>query len=338
MNLLTKTILGSAFLLGSYPCFAQSNDSISTIKTDSTARRAVAYVADKFAVARPLNIEFTHSAPYNYTSKLAGSPLPSGRINTFSQAKISANINFIKRKNWLLGATLGYRYTRAEADNLSASGSLTFRTDEDFHYHFSSLNFSYFSNLFGKRMIYSSSVLVDGSEQHFERIKGIFTGTMVLRANQRTKMTVGVLVNIDQSAQSPVIPTFSYEHKFSNGFMADIVLPRSIYLRKTMFGNGRASIGTELDRTSFYIYDIDGTDQRYEYRQLDINSGLTYEHVVAKYFVLTAKTGLKYSPAGRLFRKEDSFASPVLEISPDPTFYFNIGVSFNPFTVLRGKK
>lgn len=324
-------------LIGAYPCFSQSTDS-TAIKKDSTARRVVTFAADKFAVARPLNIEFTHSAPYNYTSKLEGAPLPSGRINTFAQAKISANINFIKRKNWMLGATFGYRYTKTEADNLQASGGLTFKTDEDFSYHFSSLNFSYFSSLFGKRMIYSSSVLVDGSEKHFERIKGIFTGTMVLKANQRTKMTAGVLVNVDQSAQSPVIPTFSYEHKFNNGLIADIVLPRSIYLRKYMFGNGRASLGTELDRTSFYVYDIDGTAQRYEYRQLDINSGLTYEHLIGKYFVVTAKTGMKYSPSGRLFKKEDSFASPVLEISPDPTFYFNIGISFNPFTLLSKKK
>ncbi|WP_205945164.1 hypothetical protein [Pedobacter psychrodurus] len=124
---------------------------------------------------------------------------------------------------------------------------MAFRTEEDFNYLFSSLNFTYFSSLFKKRMIYSSSFLVDGSEKHFERIKGIFTGTMVLKANQRTKMTAGVLVNIDQSAQSPIIPTFSYEHKFNNGLIADIVLPRSIYLRKYMFGNGRASLGTELD-------------------------------------------------------------------------------------------
>ncbi|TCD26519.1 hypothetical protein EZ456_13070 [Pedobacter psychrodurus] len=337
MNPIKSTLFASILFIGASKCFAQKTDSIPGMKRDSIARRTVAFAADKFAVARPLNIEFTHAAPYNYSSKLEGTPLPNGRINTFTQARIGANVNFIKRKTWMLGVTAGYRYTKAQADNMPASGGLTFRTDENFSYLFSSLNFTYFSSLFKKRMIYSSSFLVDGSEKHFERIKGIFTGTMVLKANQRTKMTAGVLVNIDQSAQSPIIPTFSYEHKFNNGLIADIVLPRSIYLRKYMFGSGRASIGTELDRTSFYVYDIDGTAQRYEYRQLDINSGLTYEHAIGKYFVLSAKTGMKYSPSGRLFKKEESFASPVLEISPDPTFFFNVGISFNPFTVLTKK-
>jgi hypothetical protein len=39
-----------------------------------------------------------------------------------------------------------------------------------------------------------------------------------------------------------------------------------------------------------------------------------------------------------VFRKEDSFGDPVLETTPDPAFYFNIGVSFNPFSVIGGKK
>ena len=35
---------------------------------------------------------------------------------------------------------------------------------------------------------------------------------------------------------------------------------------------------------------------------------------------------------------EDSFKDAVYEIKPDPTFYFNLGVSFNPFTLLGKKK
>lgn len=187
-------------------------------------------------------------------------------------------------------------------------------------------------------MVYSSSVMVDGSEKHFERVKGIFTGTMVLKANQRTKMTAGFLISIDPSAPTPFVPTFSYEHKFNNGLIADVVLPRSVYLRKFVFNhNGRISFGSELDRTAFYLYKLDGTNQKYEYGQMDINSGLAYEHAIGKHFMLTAKSGIKYTPSGRIFKKEDSFADPVYKVSPDPTFYFNIGISFNPFSLL-GKK
>ncbi len=85
------------------------------------------------------------------------------------------------------------------------------------------------------------------------------------------------------------------------------------------------------------MYNINGTSQRYEYRQLDINSGSIYEHAVGN-FLVTVKTGMKLTPSGRLFRKEDSYKDAVFETSPDPTFYFNIGVSFNPFTLIKEKK
>jgi hypothetical protein len=238
----------------------------------------------------------------------------------------------------MLGATLGYRYTAVAADVITPAAGSIKSTDNGFHYHFTSLNVVYFSTLFKKRTIYTGSILVDGSDQHFERVKGILTGTMVLKANQRTKMMVGVMISIDPSAQSPFIPTFTYEHKFNNGLVADVILPRSIYLRKNLFTNGRLSLGTEMDRTSFYLYDIDSTSQKYEYRQLDINSGLVYEQVIAKHFLATAKTGIRVTPSGRIFKKEDSFGSPVFETKPDPAFYFNIGLSFNPFTIIGKKK
>lgn len=318
--------------------FSQTTDSIPRQDSAGLQRRVQAYAADKFAIARPLNIEFVYAAPYSYTSDRDGKSFQGGKVTGFSQVKVSSNINFIKKKNWILGATIGYRYTSSGADISDPFTSSAKSVENDFHYLFSSVNFSYFSTLFNKRVIYTSSVLVDGSEKHVERVKGLITGTMILKANQRTKMTAGILVNIDPSAQTPVIPTFSYEHKFNNGFVADIVLPRSLYIRKYLHPNARISLGSELDRTSFYLYNIDGTDQRYEYRQLDVNSGLTYEHVIAKQFVFTAKTGMRLTTSGRLFRKEDSFGAPVFETRPDPAYYLNVGISFNPFTVIGKKK
>jgi hypothetical protein len=318
--------------------FSQTIDSIPKRTPDSIPKRAVAYAADKFAIARPLNIEFTQAAPYNYTAKSGGKSFPQSKVTSFSQVKVSANVNFIKRKTWMLGATLGYRYTATDADVINPATSGIQTINDGFHYHFTSLNVAYFSTLFKKRTIYTSSIMVDGSDQHFERVKGIITGTMVLKANQRTKLMVGFMVNIDPSAQSPFIPTFTYEHKFNNGIIADIILPRSIYFRKYMSASGRLSFGTEMDRTSFYLYDVDGTSQKYEYRQMDVNSGLVYEQVIAKYFMLTAKTGMKLTPSGRIFKKEDSFGSPVFETKPDPAIYFNIGLSFNPFTIIGKKK
>ncbi|MDR2123186.1 MAG: hypothetical protein LBP34_08690 [Flavobacteriaceae bacterium] len=340
MEMIKKTALVLGFLFLSVKGFSQVTDTIPKTIKDSIniPKRTVAYAADKWAIVRPLNVEFTHSAPYNFTSERGNTPLPEGKVESFTQARVSANFNFIKRKTWLLGATLNYRYTTTETNMTDPFTANPTTLDEDFHYLSSAVNFSYFSTLFKKMTIYSSSIIVDGSDQHFERVRGLISGVMVLKANRKTKMMVGLVVNIDPSAQTLVVPIFTYEHKFNNGLIADVTLPRSIYLRKYVFSNaGRVSLGSELDRTSFYLYNIDGTSQRYEYRQLDITSGLVYEHAVGD-FVVTAKTGIKLTPSGRLFRKEDNFNDAVFETSPDPTFYFNIGVSFNPFTFLKKNK
>jgi hypothetical protein len=311
------TALALIVLSASVRGFSQSKDTI------PQSTKVIGVVADKFAVARPLNIEFSSASPYNFSSKPS---IPENKVNNYTQAKISANVNFIKRKTWLFGASAGYRYTHIERDY-----------NEDYNYLFSSLNFTYFSTLFKKRTVYSSSLIVDGSDRHFERVKGMLTGVMVLKANRTVKMTVGLVVSIDPSAQTPVIPIFTYEQKFKNGLIADITLPKSVYLRKYVFDRrARISLGTELDRTSFYVYHIDSTSQRYEYRQLDINSGVVYEHAIGA-FVITGKTGIRWTPSGRLFKKEDSYKDFVLEAKPDPTFYVNIGVSFNPFTMLKKK-
>jgi hypothetical protein len=340
MNRIKVTLASFTLLTMSNLSFAQTQDSLSKKSQDSLniRRRTVAAVADKFAVTRPLNIEFTNTAPYNYKSETGGNNPGESKMRRFDQTKVSVNVNLVRRKTWMLGTTFGYRGTSIEAETRESGSVDQMDINEDYHYLFSAASFTYFSTLFKKRTFYSATVLGEGSEKHFERVKGLFTGTMLLKANEKTKMTVGILINIDPTAQSPFIPIFTYEHKFNNGLIADITLPKSLYMRKFVFkDNGRVSMGTELDQTTFYVYNLDGSDQKYQYRQLNINSGVVYEHVIGKYFLLTGKSGITLTPNGRLFRKEDSFGDPIYEIKPDPTFYFNVGVSFNPFTVFGRK-
>ena len=340
MEAIRKTVLVVGILIFSIESFSQNNDTIPGDGQESLsrARRAAAVAAEKFAIARPLNIEFTHTTPYNFTSEKGDNSLPESKVKGLSQAKISANINFIKKKNWLLGTTLGYNYISVDADMTDPFSGAIKTVENDFHYFHAGANIAYFSTLFNKRTIYTSSIIVDGSEKHFERVRGLLSGTMVLKANERTKMSAGIAVNIDPLSEIPIIPTFSYEHKFRNGLIVNLVLPKNMYLRKHVFDNGRISLGTEMDRTTFYLYNIDGTDQKYQYRQLDSNSGLVYEHVVAKHFLITTKAGVKFTPSGRLFRKQDSYGDPVFKMTPDPAFYFNIGISFNPSSLIGQKK
>ena len=319
-----------AVLILSKPAFSQTQDSVS--------KKVVAYVADKFPVARTFNVEFAQSVPYNFSSALRGTTLPDSRFSNWTQVKASANINFIQTRNWILGTTFMYRYTSLTAALDEPVSGLPSTAKENFQYHNTALSLTRISKLFNKTTFYTGSVSIDGSEKQFERVRGLFAATMLLKATAQTKMSVGFFLSIDPSSQIPILPTFSYEHHFNNGMFVDITLPRNIMLRKEVFGNGRISFGTEMDRTGFYLYNLDNTGKTYEFQQLDINNGLTYEHRLWNYFILTAKSGVRISPNARIFDRNKTVSDYIYQAKPDPSFYFNIGLSFNPFAKKDGKR
>lgn len=321
--LLLLTVLSATCKTG----FSQKRDSLTT--------KIIAVVANKFANARTLNFEFSGSSPYNFTSELQGKAAPAGRVTNWTQIRANANLNFIQTRKWILGANFSYRRTSVTATLDEPIPGMNSSLKGDLQYHSSSLNLTRIAKVFGKTTIFSGSVSIDGSEKKFERTKGLIATTMLLKANAKTRLGVGFMVNIDPSAQLPALPIFTFEHRFNNGLIADITLPRNIHIRKHVLKYGRLSIGTELDRTGFYLYNQDNSGRTFEYNQVDVNSGLTYEHLVFNYFVVTLKGGMRASLSPRIFDRNQSYGDPIFETKPDPSAFFNVGISFNPFAKKR---
>lgn len=318
-------LLGSVALVCN--SFAQTKDSI--------PQKVQAIVADKFPAARVLNLTYEYNGGFKYSSNVKGGASTQGKVESFHQAGGSLNVNFLNRRSWTLGTSLGYQYTsfNVQESDLNAQ-PLKMRT-QDFHYHYESLNFSYFSKLFGKMVIYSASFMTDGSDKGFERMRGMLTGTWVLKATRDVQMTIGLLGFVDPAAIIPVVPTFTYKQQYRDGWMIDMLLPKGIYVRKTMLRNGRLSLGSDLNTTTFYLYDFWGSDKTYTFSQMEINSGLTYEHNLGRSFIATLKSGMKTIPRSRIFEKSERQNNYVWEASADPSFYVNAGLSFNPFAKKR---
>ncbi|KFF24898.1 DUF6268 family outer membrane beta-barrel protein [Chryseobacterium vrystaatense] len=300
-------------------------------KRDSIPLKVRAFIADKFPQNRDLYIDFSQTAPFQFSSKLDGKDLPENKMKSFQQLKAGTNIYFVKKRNWLLSTSLNYRFT-----SFNTQEPITAEANQknNFHYHSEAVNFNYFSKLFNKTAIYTATASVDGSDQHFERIRGMVTASVVLKATPKVKMVVGLAGLIDPSSQVPILPIFTYENKFNNGWVLDILLPKKLLVRKDIFANGRISLGTEMDNTSFYLYKNNRT---YEFRQLEINSGAIYEHHLGGNFIGALKTGIRAVPRARVFDKEESFKDYIFEASYKPSFYFNVGVSYNPFGKPRAK-
>jgi hypothetical protein len=300
--------------------------------SDSASQRVLNYLAAQFAIARPFNLEYTGSMPFNYNPKVGDIKLPQARMHQFSQLKTSASFNLIKTRKWTAGVTAGYRYTDLSTTIRASGSSQEYELDNEFHYFFASVNLNHISKLFNKTVIYSGSLITDASEESFGRVKGLLSATMVLRADAKVRMSAGLLVNIDAGSQLPVFPLFMYENKLGKGWTADIIVPRQFLLRKYIPGHGRLSIGTQLDGTTFYLNGLSANaTQKFEYRQTDILNGLIYEHLLGKHFILTAKGGVRVTANGKIFEKSKTFADGVFETSPKPGGYFNVGVSFNSF-------
>ena len=100
------------------------------------------------------------------------------------------------------------------------------------------------------------------------------------------------------------------------------------FMRKDIFENSRISFGSEMENTSFYLYNSNKT---YEFRQFEINSGAIYEHKISDAFIGTFRTGLKIFPNSRIFEKNESFNDYFFDAKPKPALYFNLGISYNPF-------
>jgi hypothetical protein len=300
-------------------------------KKDSIPLKVRAFFADKIPQARNFNLEYTFVTPSSFSSQLQGKDLPDNKVKSFQQVKADANIYFIKNRSWLLSTALSYRYTSIRNENSVIPGT---EGEETFHYHSEAINLSYFSRLFEKTAIYSASISTDGSDQRFERIRGLVTASLILKATPKTKMSLGLAGIIDPSTQIPVLPVFTYENRFNNGWVLDILLPKKVLVRKDIAANGRISLGTEMDNISFYTYRNNNT---YEFRQAALNSGAIYEHNLGGNFIGTFKTGLRANINSRAFNKQESFNDYIWKGTYKPSFYFNVGISYNPFERRRVK-
>lgn len=310
-----------------YSSFAQTNDSI--------PKKKQAAVADKFPRSRVLDLSYGYNGGYKYSSKTKQGGSSDLKVESYHQAGGRLNVNFFNRPSWSAGARIGYQYTALAIKQTDMSVKTANTLTKDFHYHYESLHLSHFSRLFGKMAIYSASLMTDGSDRGIERMYGTVSGIWVIKASPDVQMTIGLLGFVDRSAIIPLVPTFTYKKQYRSGWMIDLLLPQGAYMRKSMLRNGRLSLGSDLNTTTFYLYGFFASGKIHTLSQMEVNSGLTYEHNLGRSFIATLKSGMKTIPRSRIFEKGKQQSNYVWEASADPMFYVNAGLSFNPFATKK---
>jgi len=294
----------------------------------------------EFPSFRPLNFEFGNSFGRDFESQLFDEEFQEGRIEGQRTFKAALNFPFFRTKKWVMTGSLDYLYNEFQFNNLENVSPISpFLQNEtvDYHNFRTALSSTYFSTLFNKPVIYNASLILDGSNKGFERFKGLIGASLVMKRTERTTITLGAIVFVDPTSQLPFFPTFTYNHKFKNSvWELDFILPQRLLVRRPIAQKGRLSIGSTFGGNGFYVNVNNPTlGDVFEYSQLEVNTGLIYEHRLSEGVVAAVQGGMTNFISSRLTEKGEPTNDFVYRNTQGATGYFNIGFSYNPFAMKK---
>jgi hypothetical protein len=108
--------------------------------------------------------------------------------------------------------------------------------------------------------------------------------------------------------------------------------PSASFLRKGIFKNGRISLGTEMESELLYIKRQEQlSGLTYDYRQMELKSGLTYEHDLGHRIIVTFKGGMTSYVNARAVIKGKTTDDFEFRSHQASVGYVSFGLSFHPF-------
>lgn len=304
-------------------------------ESDSLKQKAIMGIKEKFPRARVLNFEYGQSMSRDFNSELFGNEFQDADIKLQRTFNASANLPIYRTRKWSLTGSVNYQFSEFEFENIETSNVPVFEQNGivNFHNFSSAISSTYFSTLFKKPVIYNASLIVDGNDNGFERLKGLVGLSFIMKRTERTTMTLGAIVFVDPTSQIPFFPTFSYSTRFKNSkWEMDFILPQRLLFRRFVGENGRFSVGSSFGSTGFYVnVDNPGFADVFEYSQLEIKSGIIYEHRINNYLIGTFQGGLQNFISNRLTEKGEPTKDFIYKNDQNATGYFQVGISVDPF-------
>lgn len=316
---------------------------ISQEKDSLTLQQAGKQIKAEFPRTRILNFEYGQSLSRDFDSELFGEEFQEGEIKNQKNFNASLNLPFYYTEKFVLTASANYNFNEFEFQGLENTSATTIFEQDGivgFHNFSGSVSGTYFSQLFSKPVIYNASVIVDGNDKGFERLKGLVGASLIMKKTERTTITLGAIAFVDPTSQIPFFPTFTYKHNFKNSLWEfDFILPQRLLFRRYIGENSRLSLGSTFGGNGFYV-NVNAPDfpDVFEYSQLEINSGLIYEYRLSDYIITTVKGGLTNFISNRLTEKGEPTEDYIYENNQDATGYFNVGFSIDPFAGKKKKK
>ncbi len=183
--------------------------------------------------------------------------------------------------------------------------------------------------LWRKPVIHTASIILSSPNLiHIKRVSVIGSSSVIFVKGLQTRYSLGLLYLLDPSMALPIIPMFTYWHRFNNPLWeADVLLPQKIILRKAGFLNGWLSIGTELYGNGFFAPESTQLIGNYEYRYTDLFSGVGYERMFGK-LMLGVRTGFRSTIQARMLKVYNRNSDYLFDTKNNTVPYINFHMSW----------
>lgn len=306
----------------------QSKDDSARLIHDMMTQQA----ALRYPALRLVNVQMETIGGTHYTSTLQGKNFLNGTIRPEKTVKATFNVPVYTSGKQEL-SVIGAYNSQENALSNTVSQIPQYRVS-DGEYNLQNLsvalNYKRTDSLFKKPVLWGGTVITNFSLQSsYSRTIGLIYGVVPLKTTRTTRIFAGLVFSIDPSSIIPVIPTFSYWHKFAGSpWEISVDLPTRVLVRRPVFSKGLLSLGTELAQNNL-IRKLDQAPFQggFAFKDLDLKNGFTLEYPILRKVLIGCGGGFLYTAEYRIQDPGKSNNNYLVGIKRNPGPYFNISIS-----------
>jgi hypothetical protein len=332
-----RTIFALTILIGFFicPAKAQTKSQQMLKMKDSLTMVALSEYATRYPLLRQGILTTDLVGKTNIKTEIKGKDFYEAEM---SISRVRSNFN-IPLAHWgrnFVTGTISYQNARFESTNVKNLNSEYIFSDHSITKSTVGLTLSFnrSDSIFNHPISYGGSL--SGVTDEFSSIKRVnYLGTVTVPVNRskNSSLTLGLVVIINPSAVTPVIPIISYWHKYASSSLELFVdLPSRIALRKQLSKRSWIFAGSELGGNLFF-FDLNQPllPQSTTFSSIEIKTGATIEYLATKKLVLGLNGGLLTTASPRMFEQDDKPTAYFLKGNNSSAPYISFSVSFLPF-------
>jgi hypothetical protein len=301
---------------------------------DSMKLAAMSEYAINNPILRQVQISTDIIGKGDITNKLYGEPLFKGKVRT---VRTNALFN-VPIKSWgknSVSASVSYFQQHLQITDVQSFKPGLTNEDRTFNKSTIGLSASFQrrDSLFGRPVFYSASILgLTNDASSIKRISYLGLVLFPLKQTATTRYSVGVVINIDPSLKVPVVPLFTYWHKFSNDVELNLNLPSQVGLRKAFSNKFWGTFGTSLSGSvAFFNLTQLNLPHDVNFTTIDLKTGPGIEYRISKKIILGVNGGILTPLSSRVFDRNKTSSEYFMNNKLSNVPYVNFTFSVLPF-------